>query len=225
MTFKGKTVLITGGTGGIGKQLVKDFEDAGATVISTSTKTLNFLDPSSVSLFLNGIEDLDIDICINNAGINEINSICETSDQSWEDIITVNLTGAFKITKTVVKRMMERGNGKVINISSVWGHKSREGRAAYSASKFALRGLTQAIAAEAAPKGVLVNSVSPGFTRTDLTEFTLGVDGIKEIEKSIPLGRLATTKEISNVITFLASDLNTYISGQDIIVDGGFLNA
>jgi NAD(P)-dependent dehydrogenase (short-subunit alcohol dehydrogenase family) len=225
MMFKGKTVLITGGSRGIGEQLVEDFKLAGAIVTSTDTTNLNFLDPNSIAEFLNSIKDLDIDICINNAGINEINPFCETSDQSWEDIIAVNLTGTFKITKSIIKKMMKREDGKVINVSSIWGHKSKIGRAAYSASKFGLRGLTQAIAAEAASKGVLVNSVSPGFTRTELTERILGPDGIAEIEKSIPLGRLATSKEISNVIMFLASDLNTYISGQDIVIDGGFLNA
>ena len=198
--FKGKTVLITGGSRGIGKQLVEDFKLSGAIVTSTDTTNLNFLDPNSITEFLNSIKDLDIDICINNAGINEINPFCEISDQSWEDIIAVNLTGTFKITKSIIKKMMKREDGKVINVSSIWGHKSKIGRAAYSASKFGLRGLTQAVAAEAASKGVLVNSVSPGFTRTELTERILGPDGIAEIEKSIPLGRLATPKEISNVI-------------------------
>jgi 3-oxoacyl-[acyl-carrier protein] reductase len=225
MNFKNKTIIVTGGARGIGKQISEDFKSKGAEVIVTDTSNLNFLDPKSIAEFLNSIKDLDIDICINNAGINEINPFCETSDQSWEDIIAVNLTGTFKITKSIIKKMMKRENGKVINVSSIWGHKSKIGRAAYSASKFGLRGLTQAIAAEAASKGVLVNSVSPGFTRTELTERILGTDGIAEIEKSIPLGRLATPKEISNVIMFLASDLNTYISGQDIGIDGGFLNA
>tara|TARA_R110001583_G_scaffold189336_1_gene352124 strand:+ start:1572 stop:2249 length:678 start_codon:yes stop_codon:yes gene_type:complete len=225
MNFKNKTIIVTGGARGIGKQISEDFKSKGAEVIVTDTSNLNFLDPKSIAEFLNSIKDLDIDICINNAGINEISPFCETSDQSWEDIIAVNLTGTFKITKSIIKKMMKREDGKVINVSSIWGHKSKIGRAAYSASKFGLRGLTQAIAAEAASKGVLVNSVSPGFTRTELTERILGPDGIAEIEKSIPLGRLATPKEISNVIMFLASDLNTYISGQDIVIDGGFLNA
>ena len=225
MNFKNKTIIVTGGARGIGKQISEDFKSKGAEVIVTDTSNLNFLDPKSIAEFLNSIKDLDIDICINNAGINEINPFCEISDQSWEDIIAVNLTGTFKITKSIIKKMMKREDGKVINVSSIWGHKSKIGRAAYSASKFGLRGLTQAIAAEAASKGVLVNSVSPGFTRTELTERILGPDGIAEIEKSIPLGRLATPKEISNVIMFLASDLNTYISGQDIVIDGGFLNA
>ena len=114
--------------------------------------------------------------------------------------------------------------GRIINLSSIWGHISKEGRAAYSASKFGVRGLTLAMAAELASHNILVNSVSPGFTRTEMTEDILGLHGIKEVESMIPMGRLAEPSEISKVILFLASDLNTYISGQDIIVDGGVTN-
>ena len=224
MTFEGKTVLVTGGTKGIGRQITKDFINAGAKVLATGSSMVDFLDPSSIDKFIQSIQDLDIDICIYNAGINEVSPFCETVDQSWEDVLAVNLTGAYKITKAVAAGMVVRGYGKIINIASIWSHKSCKGRAAYSASKFGLRGLTQAVAAEVASKGVLVNSVSPGFTRTSLKERILGEDGIKEVESKIPLGRLATPKDISNVVLFLSSDMNSYISGQDILVDGGFMN-
>ena len=224
MMFEGKTVLVTGGTRGIGRQLTKDFIEQGAKVIATSTGTLNFLNEESVQSFLKSIKDTSIDICINNAGINEVKPFCETSDEAWDDILEVNLTGAYKISKAVLGGMASRGYGRIVNVASIWSHKSRVGRAAYSASKFGLRGLTQAVAAEAASQGVLVNSVSPGFTMTDLTKKILGKDGIREVEASIPLGRLATPKDISNVVLFLSSDLNSYISGQDIVVDGGFMN-
>jgi len=224
MNFKGKNVLVTGGTRGIGKQLVEDFEKAGATVLATGTEVVDFLDEESLSSFVNLLENMEIDVCINNAGINKIDRFCETSDASWDDILAVNLTGAYKTTKAVLKGMISRRYGRVVNIASIWSHKSRKGRAAYSASKFGLRGLTQAVAAEAARFGVLVNSVSPGFTRTELTESILGKEGIKEVEQSIPLGRLAEPSEISNVVMFLASDANSYISGQDILIDGGFMN-
>lgn len=222
ISFKGKLVLVTGGTRGIGKQVTEDLRALGAEVIPTGTSELNLLDPNSISKFIKSIEHLSFDVCINNAGINEISSFCDTSDSSWEDILNVNLTGAYKVCKEVVRPMVTRGAGKIINIASIWSHKSRKGRAAYSASKFGLRGLTQAMAAEFAADGILVNSVSPGFTRTELTENILGEEGIREVEKTIPMGKLASPKDISNVIVFLASDYNTYISGQDIIVDGGF---
>jgi len=222
--FNGKTVLITGGTRGIGAAITAEFSRCGANVISTGTDTLDLLDAASVKDFISYIESLDIDICVNSAGINVVDPLCESLDSDWEDILKVNLTGVYKISKAVAKGMKERG-GKIINLSSIWGHISREGRAAYSASKFGLRGLTQAMAAELAKYNILVNSVSPGFTRTELTESILGEEGIKEAESMIPMGRLASPDEIAKVILFLSSDLNTYISGQDIVVDGGFLNA
>jgi 3-oxoacyl-[acyl-carrier protein] reductase len=224
ISFKGKKVLITGGTRGIGAQLVKDFKSLGADVVFTGTSELDFLDSKSVSSFLKKVGDTPFDVCINNAGINEVGPFCETSEDSWEDILKVNLTGAFRVCREVGKSMIDRHWGRIVNVASIWSHKSCIGRAAYSASKFGLRGLTQAMAAEFASKGVLVNSVSPGFTRTTLTESILGQRGISEVEDKIPIGRLASPKEISNVVLFLSSEYNTYISGQDIVVDGGFTN-
>ena len=118
--------------------------------------------------------------------------------------------------------MIQKKSGKIVNIASIWGNISKRGRAAYSSSKFGLKGLTLGMAAELAEYNILVNSVSPGFTRTDLTEQVLGPAGIKEVESLIPIKRLATTEEISKAVLFLCSDLNTYISGHDLIVDGGF---
>lgn len=224
MSFKNKRVLVTGGTRGIGRQIAKDLTDQGAEVLAAGTGFVNFLDDYSVDRFIDTISKMQFDICINNAGINETSPFCETSDESWEDIIKVNLTGAYKVSKAVAKPMIEMGGGKIVNIASIWAHKSWSGRAAYSASKFGLRGLTQSMAAELAKHNILVNTVSPGFTRTELTEKTLGEMGMKEVEAQIPLRRIAEPSEISATVMFLASDLNTYISGQDIIVDGGFMN-
>jgi 3-oxoacyl-[acyl-carrier protein] reductase len=223
--FEGKTALVTGASRGIGQQIAQDLENLGADVISTDTKSLDFTNPESVTKFVKTLEGRDIDICVNNAGINKINHLDKVDDSDWQDILDVNLTGPFKIMRAVLSGMMNRGQGRIVNIASVWSHKAPKGRVAYSSTKYGLRGLTTAIAAEAAPKGVLVNSVSPGFTRTELTEATLGQEGMRGMEKLIPLGRLAEPVDISNVVIFLCSDLNTYISGQDIVVDGGFLNA
>lgn len=224
LDFKDKEVLITGGTRGIGEQIAKDFTDLGANVLSTGTGFLNFLDDESTDKFLEFIKDKTFDICINNAGINTIDNFCSTKDEDWEDIMQVNLTGAYKVSKAVAKNMQKNQGGRIINVASIWSHVSRTGRAAYSASKFGLRGLTVAMAAELAKDNILVNSVSPGFTRTELTEKILGVTGIEEAETMIPMQRLALPSEISKVVLFLASDLNTYISGQDLVVDGGFIN-
>ena len=222
INFKNKNVLITGGSRGIGSELVKTFSELEADVTYTSTKELDFNNEKSVSRFLDTIKDKPFDICINSAGINYIDNFCDIKDTDWNNIINVNLTGCYKICKCVSKLMIEQASGKIVNISSIWGNVSKQGRAAYSASKFGVRGLTAGMAAELAQHNILVNSISPGFTITELTKKILGEKGMNEVKSQIPLKRLATTKDISNAILFLCSDLNTYISGHDLIVDGGF---
>ena len=222
INFKNKNVLITGGSRGIGRELVSTFTNLKANVVYTSTKDLEFNNKKSVDTFLDKIKNLSFDVCINNAGVNINNNFCDIKDVDWNSIINVNLTGCYKICKAVSTKMMSQRSGKIVNVSSIWGNISKQGRAAYSASKFGVRGLTLGMAAELAQYNILVNSVSPGFTITELTKKTLGVDGMNKIKTQIPLNRLATTKDISNAILFLCSDLNTYISGQDLIVDGGF---
>lgn len=222
INFKDKNILITGGSRGIGKELVDTFTNLEANVVYTSTKDLNFIDKLSVNKFLDRIKNISFDVCINNAGININNNFCDIRDVDWNDIINVNLTGCYKICKAVSKQMINKRSGKIINISSIWGNISKQGRAAYSASKFGVKGLTLGMAAELAQYNILVNSVSPGVTMTDLAKTTLGVDGMNKFKKEIPLKRLATTKDIANTIIFLCSEFNTYISGQDLIVDGGF---
>ena len=130
LNFKGKTVLVTGGTRGIGQQLAADFTRLGAHVIATGTSSVDFMDDESVNKFLEQLKDINIDICVNNAGINRISPFCDTKDKDWDDILKVNLTGAYKICKAVARSMKKRRNGKIINVASVWAHKSREGRAA-----------------------------------------------------------------------------------------------
>ena len=222
INFKDKNILITGGSRGIGKELVDTFTNLEANVVYTSTKDLNFIDKLSVNKFLDRIKNISFDVCINNAGININNNFCDIRDVDWNDIINVNLTGCYKICKAVSKQMINKRSGKIINVSSIWGNISKQGRAAYSASKFGVKGLTLGMAAELAQYNILVNSVSPGVTMTDLAKTTLGVDGMNKFKKEIPLKRLATTKDIANTIIFLCSEFNTYISGQDLIVDGGF---
>tara|TARA_B100001123_G_scaffold448651_1_gene610740 strand:+ start:5118 stop:5837 length:720 start_codon:yes stop_codon:yes gene_type:complete len=234
--FTGKTALVTGGSRGIGKQIVEDMVSLGAKVITTSTKpqenshpnikfyTVDFKEQNSTEKFLEFISTTHIDICINNAGINKIDSIVDIKFSDWEDILEVNLSAPFKIIQAVSKKMIQKKYGKIVNISSIWGNISIAKRACYSSTKFGLRGLTLATAAELAQYNVLVNTVSPGFTLTDLTRKVLGEDNMNELSKKIPMKRFATTSEVSKTVLFLASDLNSYISGQDIVVDGGFIN-
>jgi 3-oxoacyl-[acyl-carrier protein] reductase len=118
--------------------------------------------------------------------------------------------------------MRERGWGRIVNIASIWSVVSRPGRGSYSASKFALDGLTAALAAEVAADGVLVNCVSPGFVDTELTRSVLGEDGVAQLVSEVPAGRLAQPDEIAALVAWLAGPENTFVSGQNIVIDGGF---
>jgi len=236
LCFKGKVVLVTGATRGIGNRIANDLLNAGAHVIATGTNDMSlkllssdfekicvdFLDKNSTNNFLKKIEKKKIDICINNAGINSIANISEINLVNWDDIINVNLTVPFKILKAICKNMKNKKYGRVVNIASIWGVVGKEKRAAYSSSKFGIVGLTVSTAAELAKYNILVNSVSPGFTLTDLTKRILSQTEMDKIVKTIPIGRMAKPRDISSVVLFMCSDLNSYISGQNIVVDGGF---
>jgi 3-oxoacyl-[acyl-carrier protein] reductase len=235
--YKGQTVLVTGATRGIGLQVSTELRKLGANLILTGTNKseidflnknkkefyhVDFLDDKSTENFINYISEIKIDVLINNAGINRIDFLEEVDNNDWKDVLKVNLSAPYLIMKTVSKNMIKNEYGRIINISSIWGIRGKEKRVCYSTSKAGLVGLTLSSAAELAKYNVLVNSISPGFTLTDLTKKILGDEGMKELSEEIPMRRMAETSEISKVILFMASELNTYMSGQNIIVDGGF---
>ena len=177
----------------------------------------------SVKQFLNKVETIDkVDVLVNNAGVNKIGSIEEIEKEHWDFINNVNLRGPFLLTKVISDKMKKQGQGRIINISSVFGVVSKSKRASYSATKWGLIGLTKAVALDLAPFNILVNAVSPGFIDTDLTRQILGDKGMEKIKDEIPKLRFGKVEEIAKVVLFLASDHNTYITGQNIIVDGGF---
>ena len=230
--YKDQTVLITGATRGIGKQVAEDMRIAGANLILTGTKPrtgdeyfcVDFSDDDSTQDFIEFIKDKKIDVLINNAGINKIDYVCDSQDKDWEKILKVNLTAPYKVLKTVSKNMIKQNYGKIVNISSIWGLRGKEKRVAYSSTKSGLLGLTLSSAAELAQYNVLVNAISPGFTLTDLTKQILGEEGMNELSQQVPMKRLAEPFEISKAVLFIASKMNTYISGQNIVVGGGFTN-
>ena len=243
--FTDKTVIITGGTRGIGAAMVSAFSGAEANVIITGTKEpgavnldliksnrsiqyhqLDFSSDESVKNFIHTVNELNkIDVLINNAGVNKIDTISEISVDDWDWINTVNLRGPFLLTQSVTETMKKQNSGKIINIASIFGVVSKEKRAAYSSAKWGLIGFTKAVALEMASFNVQVNAVSPGFVDTELTRRILGPENMKRLVKTIPQGRLANPDEIANVVLFLCSDLNTYITGENIVVDGGFTSA
>ena len=245
--FQDKTVVVTGGTRGIGAALVEAFIETGAKVYATGTDGvilnklnesarsksipieylhLDFSSTNSVDNCLETLLELErVDVLVNNAGVNKIDTIDEITDHDWDWINAVNLRGPFFAIRALVPKMKSQKSGKIINVSSIFGVVSKEKRAAYSTTKWGLVGFTKAVALDLAPYNILVNAVSPGFVDTDLTRRILGEKGIKELKKQIPQQRLAGCKEIAKTVLFLASEHNTYITGQNIIVDGGFTSA
>jgi len=231
---KRRCAIVTGGTRGIGQAIAKRLINDGLEVIVTGTSAdseypsgsnfyqVDFLDELSTKAFVEHIKQQPIDILINNAGINKIDEFENVTIDEFEIIQKVNLNTPFILCQAVIPYMKKNNWGRIVNISSIWGTISKEYRAAYSSSKFGLDGMTVSLAAEVASMGILANSVAPGFIDTDLTRKVLGVKGIEEIQSSIPIKRLGKPKEIASFISWLVSEENTYISGQNMIIDGGF---
>jgi len=230
-----RTVVVTGGTRGIGAAIARAFADEKAELIITGTSSiapqgctaryhaLELTDPASVAQFCEFLAALPVvDVLINNAGINVIKPLEEMTTEDFARVGLVNTTGPFALARAVAPRMKQRRSGHIINIASIWSVATKPRRSAYSAAKAGLAGLTRALAAELGPDGILVNTVSPGFTLTDLTAQSLGPEEIRAIGAQIPLGRMASPDEIASVVSFLASPKNTYITGQNIVADGGF---
>ena len=241
--FSNKTIIVTGATRGIGKKIAEDFYNLNANIIITGTtelvnnsffskntkrvkyykvdfnkfdELLNFID------IINGIDS--IYGLVNNAGINILNSISEIDGTDWLKMVNVNLSGPLMLMSAVSKKMMKSNLGKIVNISSIFGIISKEKRVAYSATKAGIHGMTQGASNDLAKYNILVNSISPGFIKTDLTNKNLSKIQQQELSNIIPLKRLGEVTEISKLVIFLMSEHNTYITGQNIIIDGGFTN-
>ena len=237
LDFKNKIVLITGGEGGLGRSICKKFSQLGATVIVTTTKKklesvkkkkkiymyLDFNNKNSISTFFEKLKKVkQIDVLINNAGINQPSLINETNEKYLDQIYRVNLRAPILMTKEVSKLMLKKRNGKIINVSSIFGVVGKSGRSLYSATKFGLIGLTKSSALDLAKHNILVNSVSPGVINTGLTKKVLSTKEEKKIKELIPLNKLGNALDVSNLICFLSSNFNNYITGQNFVIDGGY---
>jgi 3-oxoacyl-[acyl-carrier protein] reductase len=233
-----KRVLITGSTRGIGNALSNEFKAKNFYVIGTGTKRLNkipenlheyyavnFESLKAIENFCQLTKKLKIDVLINNAGINIINDFCDIDPTTFLKIQQVNVYSHFRISQSVIPNMVENNWGRIVSISSVWGKKSKRGRASYSVSKFGIDGLTTAMASEFSNKNILCNSVSPGFIDTEMTQKNLGEQGIKKILEAVPINRLANPVEVAKFVLWLSSEDNTYITGQNLSIDGGFSRA
>jgi 3-oxoacyl-[acyl-carrier protein] reductase len=183
---------------------------------------VDFTDREATEKFAGEVANWGVDILVNNAGINKISPFDQLDPDDFDRIQAVNVRAPFLLCRAVIPTMRRKKWGRIVNISSIWGKISMEYRGPYSTSKFALDGMTAALAAEVAKYGILANCVAPGVIDTELTRTVLGEKGIAEITSKIPIGRLGKPEEIAAFIVWLASPDNTYISGQNIAIDGGF---
>ena len=243
--YSGRAVIVTGATRGIGKALADLYISANADVLMTGTSeadvqernrelrdagvsnaryvAVNFTEPRSLDSFIATMENLPrLDVLVNNAGTNRVAPVEDVAPEDFGDIQTINLTAPFRLCQVAARRMKIDGYGRILNIASIWSVISKPGRAAYTSAKSGLAGLTRCLAAELAPSNVLVNTLSPGFTKTELTASTLSPEEWKRLEDQIPIKRFAEPVEMARVALFLTSEANSYLTGQNLVIDGGF---
>jgi len=242
MTLKGKIVLITGASRGIGREFAVAFAEAGAGLFITYNRTapedtlarLSALDADVEAVRLDVADSTaaadavsgcvkrfgTVDVLINNAGVTRDGLLMRMKDEDWNTVMDTNLKGAFNMIKAAVRVMIKKRAGKIINIGSVIGSMGNAGQANYSASKAGLSGLTKSAARELAPRNIQVNLIAPGYISTDMTEAL--DDGTKNaILAMIPMKKLGTPRDVANAALFLASPAADYITGQEIHVNGG----
>ena len=216
-----RTALITGSTGGIGKSLVSSLQE-NVNVISPTRKELDLSSNSSISDYISSL-DVPIDIIVNCAGIHKAGNCEDLTIHDFQNILQINLIAPFQIISGLVKGMKERKYGRILNISSIWSIVSKEKRSIYSASKSGLDGLTRTLALELAPFNILVNSIAPGYVNTDMIQQYNSKKELEKIKQIIPLNRFAEPDEIAELVKFLSSEKNSYITGQIIPIDGGYV--
>ena len=235
MRFLNKRVFLTGASRGIGESIAKAYRAEGAFVIGTQTQkqTVNndvcnewyiadFSDESQILGCADFLRSKNVDILVNNAGFNTNENFSSIDLDVFKKIQQVNLLAPFLLCQAAVEGMEKKGWGRIVNISSIFGKISKAGRAAYSASKFALDGLTVAVSAEYSSRGVLANCVAPGFIDTSLTRTMLSNAEIMDLVSRVPISRLGEVNEIANLVLWLSSAENTFTTGQNIAIDGGF---
>ena len=237
----GKTALVTGASGGIGGAIAKALHGQGAKVVLSGTRAealeavkaglggnafiaqANLSDIASVEALPKAAEEAagsGIDILVNNAGITKDNLFMRMKDEEWDQVIAVNLTAAFRLSRAVLRGMMKRRWGRIIQITSVVGATGNPGQGNYAAAKAGLVGMTKSLAAEVASRNITVNAVAPGFIQTAMTEVL--TDQQKEmIGQRIPAGRMGMPAEIAAAVTYLASEEAAYVTGETIHINGG----
>lgn len=239
MILAGKKVVVTGATRGIGNSIAIAFRSAGAYVVGTGTSLgadsvtsachdylqADFSSPEDIESLAERIARICPDVLVNNAGINKISPFVDIDPGDFLKIQRVNLFAPFRLCQAVLPGMLEKRWGRIVNITSIWGKISREFRASYSASKFGLDGMTLALSAEHSRNGVLANCVAPGVIETQMTRTVLTEAQVSELVSKIPEARMGRAEEVAELVVWLGSPANTYVTGQNISIDGGFVRA
>jgi 3-oxoacyl-[acyl-carrier protein] reductase len=236
----GKRALVTGATGGIGGAIAAALKAQGATVAISGTReeklaalaeamgagvhplACDLSDPAAVdALPKRASEAMDgLDILVNNAGVTRDNLFMRMSDDEWSQVLAVNLTAAFRLSRAALRGMMKARWGRIVSITSIVGVTGNPGQGNYAASKAGLIGMSKSLAAEVASRGVTVNCVAPGFIETAMTD-ALSEDQKGKLLGAIPAGRMGTSEEIASAVVYLASDEARYVTGQTLHVNGG----
>ena len=239
INFKNKNILVTGASGGIGKEIVKKFVSLGGNVLGTGTKTekldllkkqyptikvkkFDMSEDSRIEEFIDNValELGGLDILINNAGMNIDNLSLRMKDEEWKKVININLTSTFLLSKYAIKKMLKNKFGRIINITSIVGHTGNLGQANYAASKSGIVGMSKSLAIEYAKKNITVNCISPGFIQSDMT-MNIAEKVKLYLTSRIPMGRLGTGEDVSNCVAFLSSVEASYITGETLHINGG----
>jgi len=216
-------ILITGASRGIGKAIKILLEENGYTCLTPTRDELNILSTESISNYFKDFDTDNISGLVNCAGINILSDIENINIDDTNQMLNTNLVAPLFLIKEVVRSMKKNGYGKIVNISSIWGVHSKEFRTLYSMTKFGINGLTKSLTRELGEYNILINSVAPGYVNTEMTEQNLPQAEQKKVKKTIPLQRFAEPKEIAELVMFLVSRKNSYITGEVITIDGGFL--
>ena len=238
--LNGKRALVTGASGGIGREIAKALAKAGANVALSGTRVGALEDTAGeigrdcpiLPANLSKLDEVDklvpaaeaalggLDILVNNAGMTRDNIFMRMKDEEWDDVIAVNLTAAFHLNRAVLRGMMKQRWGRIIGISSVVGVMGNPGQGNYAASKAGLIGMNKALAHEVASRNIAVNSIAPGFIASAMTD-ELNDKQREAILNTVPMGRLGTAQEVAACAVFLASDAAAYVTGHTLNVNGG----
>lgn len=237
----GKTALVTGASGGIGGEIAKQLHAQGATVALNGRKedALKALaeeiggdrvyvvagaldDAEKVDAVISAAEEKmgQIDILVNNAGLTRDGLFMRMKDEDWQTVMDVNLTSVFRLSRAVIRGMMKRRSGRIINITSIVGVTGNPGQANYCASKAGMIGMSKSMASEVANRGITINCVAPGFIKTAMTD-VLGDDVHSKLIANIPAGQMGSPEDIASSVVYLASDEAGYVTGQTLHVNGG----